>query len=968
MGRINAPLLALNRGEVSKIALARVDVERMRLSAECQLNWLPTVVGAMGLRPGLEFVGEVKNDSPALLLPFVFSKSDTALLELTDHTLRVRVDDTLLARAAVGTVVIDPTFLSGTGWTTANTTAGALVTIGGGFMVLTASAVGSLAQAQQIINIGSVGTEHALRVVVGNGPVTLRLGTAAGLSDLIAETTLDTGTHSIAFTPHATPATLQIESTAARQKYLTQVSIEPAGTLEVPTPWAAADLPNILIDQSGDVIFVTAYGLQQHKIERRGRTSWSVVKYRSDNGPFGGGLVGSVDLTPSAMTGTGYLFAGRPYFQPGMVGALFLLFTAGQSNGALLGAENAFSLPVRVTGVGTASRDYNWSVSGTFVGTLTLQRSFDGPDSGFSDVSSISAPGTITSATGSHADPTTNPSPMLDNLIAWERIGFKAGNHTSGSASVISNYAGGGGWGICRLTTYLSQLQVNMEVLQPFSSLAATQTWSVSDWSDFSGWPTSLVFHDGRLQFAGSDRLWGSQPDDFTGFAQQNSQGEALGDAGAIIETFGSGAVDRVNWLLSLTRLLAGREQQIASIRSSSLDEVLTPTNASSKDCSTNGAARLKALKVDKEGIFVEQSGRRVYQASFDATKADYGTHDLTRLNLDIGKPGFRDCAIARQPDTVAIYVRNDGQAANLLYDPEDAVECWYRMQTLGAFENVCTLPTNTGIETAQYFIVRRIVNGVTRRFIEKLAPRDNCVGGALCQLADSHVIYQGAPAAAISLPHLPNTKVVIWANGADRGTATTNGAGICTMPGGASYSTIVAGLGGDIVNYSGEPTNTMAVPAAYNGLTAEVFSDRRRVGTLTPSGGLLTLPNGRVESNLVAFFGFTAPFYSAKLAYGAQGGSALTQKKKIDHLGMILFDTHYQGIKMGQSFLKLDDLPLMVQEELVPADTVFDEYDEPMIAVPGSWDTDARLCLLAQAPRPAKVGGVVVAITTNEK
>lgn len=971
MARVNAPLLALNRGEVSKIALARVDVERMRLSAECQLNWLPTVVGAMGLRPGLQFVGEVRGDNPAILIPFVYSKFDTALIELTSNVMRVRVNDVLLARVAVSTAISDPSFAGGGAWTTANTTAGASVTIGSGILSLTAGAVGSLAQAQQVINVSAPdqGKVHGLRVTVVNGPVTLRLGSAAGLSDLVAQTTLDTGTHSLAFTPATATVTLQIESTDAWLKTLTGVSIEAAGTLEVPTPWTAGDLGSVRIDHSGDIIYTTAYGLQQYKIERRGTTSWSVVKYRSSSGPFGSGLVGSVNLTPSVYTGNGTLTSDRPYFQAGIEGSLFLLFSGGQANQISLGAANAFSAPVRVTGVGTKARDYTWTVSGTFAGTLTHQRSFDGPDSGFTDVATISAAGTVSSATGSLASG-TQPSPLLDNVIAWERIGFKAGSYTSGAATVVSNYTGGGGWGICRVTQWNSPTSVNIEVLQPFSSLQATLTWAVSDWSSLKGWPTSLAFHDGRLQFAGGDQYWGSQSDNYTGFAQQDSQGDSLGDSGAIIETFGSGAVDSVSWLVSLTRLLAGRDQQVSSIRASSLEEVITPTNVSARDCSTQGVARLPAIKIDKDAIFVEQDGRRVYLATFDPNKGDYGTHDLTRLNLDIGKVGFSRCGVARQPDTVNVFVRKDGQLANFLFEPEDAVECWYRFQTMGWFEDFCPLPTASGIETAQYFIVRRTVNGVTRRFIEKLAPRDNCVGGDLNQIADSHVVYQGAPSATISLPHLPNTQVVIWADGADRGTAVTDGAGLCTMPGGATYSTIVAGLGGDIVTFDGNgtPSTFMTVPAAYEGLTAEVFTDRRRVGTVTVSGGKLTLPNGRKEALLTAFFGYTAPFYSAKLAYGAQGGSALTQKKKIDHLGLILFDTHFQGIKMGQSFTKLNDLPQMLQEAAIPADTVFDEYDEPAISVGGSWDTDARLALLAQAPRPAKVGAVIVGMNTNEK
>jgi hypothetical protein len=219
-------------------------------------------------------------------------------------------------------------------------------------------------------------------------------------------------------------------------------------------------------------------------------------------------------------------------------------------------------------------------------------------------------------------------------------------------------------------------------------------------------------------------------------------------------------------------------------------------------------------------------------------------------------------------------------------------------------------------------------------------------------------------------LPHLPNTDVVIWADGADRGTVTTDGTGVATMPGSASYSTIVAGLGGGVVSFDGgeTPSNTMAVPAAYEGLTAELFSDRRRIGPLTVSGGQIALPNGRKETRLEAFFGFTAPFYSAKLAYAAQGGTALSQKKKVDHLGLVLYNTHFQGVQLGQSFAALDPMPQMLGEAAIAADTVFAEYDEATIAVPGTWDTDARLCLLAQAPRPATVGGVVVSINTNEK
>ena len=105
MGRINTSLLSFNRGEVSRYALARVDVERMRLSAEQETNWMPWVLGPMMLRPGTKYCGGINDNLTCRLLPFVFSNSDLALLELTENVLRIWTvdgdDETLVTRPSV---------------------------------------------------------------------------------------------------------------------------------------------------------------------------------------------------------------------------------------------------------------------------------------------------------------------------------------------------------------------------------------------------------------------------------------------------------------------------------------------------------------------------------------------------------------------------------------------------------------------------------------------------------------------------------------------------------------------------------------------------------------------------------------------------------------------------------------------------------------------------------------------------
>jgi len=970
--RANAPLYSLNAGEVSKIALARVDVTKLRMAAACQVNWLPYVVGPMAMRPGLYYVGEVLGDAPVKLVRFIFSKLDTALIELTANKMRVWINESLVSRAAVATSISDPFFLGLGNWLTTNTTSGAAATVGGSVCTLSCPPVGGLAQIQQTVTVSpsAFGIEHAIRVVVTQGPVVFRAGSTLGGADLIPQTTLDTGTHSLAFTPGSSNLCIQIESTDAWSKTLTSCAIEAAGPLVLPTPWGAADLLNIRYDQSGDIIFIGCYGQPQYKIERRAARSWSTVLFYSNNGPFQASPGIQANFTPGAYSGNTTLTSDRPWFQPGHVGCLFRVFSNGQFNQTILGAQNAFTPAVRVTGVGS-TRNYNWNTSGTWAGKLTFQRSYDSAASGFIDVTTATANGTPTfsSSTGG-----TTGSPDLDNVIAWERVGFKGGDYTSGNVTVSSTYAGGGGYGIFRVTGYNSPTSVNIQVLVPFSTLQATADWVEGDWSAFKGFPTSVAFHEGRLCWFGGNQAWLSASDDFANYADINLDGTATGDSGAINVTLGSGPVDTISWGLSLTRLMLGREQSIMSARSSNFDQPVTPTQIVIRDCSDQGAQRLAAIKAGKRGIFVQQSGRRVYELFFNAQEMDYDDRDLTRLNLDIGLQGFVDIDKTTQPDKMILLPRGDGQAACLLYDVKDEVEAWWRLQTLGVIENVAVLP-QAGIEDLVYFVVRRVINGVTRRFIERLAPRGNCVGGAINQQLDCHMVYHGSAVSTITLPHLPNTPVSVWADGQAIGSGMTNLSGVLTLPDGQAHSNIVAGLAGAVIsNTAASAAGTLTVGAQYNGYPAEVFADIGstgdpvHIGAIVVANGTITLPNGQTALTIIACLGYVAPFMSAKLAYAAQLGSALTQRKRIDHVGLVLYDANYQGIQFGQRFDALDNLPLYEAGTATPAGTTWSEYDEPMIEAPGSWQTDARLCLLAQAPNPCTVGGVVIGLTTNER
>jgi hypothetical protein len=910
MGKQNAPLLAYNRGEVSRYSIGRVDIERMRLSAEEQKNWQPWVLGPMMLRPGLQYCGGINDDLTCRLVPFVFSNTDLALIELTDSIMRVWTvsgdTETLVTRQPVSTTVTSGDFSSSAGWTLTTSGAGASATISGGKLNLSSPVVGGLAQGKTTLSVAAhdQNVVHALRIIVDRGPVRFRAGSTDGASDYISQTTLETGAHSLAFTPTGSNVYVQLETITAQTKIVDSITIEAGGTMELPTSWAEADLQYVRFTQSGDIVFTACQGQQQRQIERRGVGSWSVVLYKSDDGPFQAGNGTDITLTPAALSGNTTLTASRALFNSSHVGCLFRLFSSGQATSNSLAAQNTFGDVIRVTGVG-GDRVFNFAITGTFSATVTLQRSIDSDTSGFIDVANY------TTATSSSYDDS------LDNSICWYRLGIKTGNYTSGTATVTLTYTGGGDSGVCRVTAYSSSTVVSVEVLDAFSSLTATTDWSEGDWSDVVGWPSALNFYDGRLWFAGRDKIWGSVSDDYTSFDPSTE-----GDSGPINRSVGFGPVDRINWLLPLGRLIVGRQGAETSVRSGSFDQPLTPTNFTLKDCSTQGSAALGAVKVDTRGVFVQQSNRRVFELAFSVDSQDYNAHDLTRLNPDIGSEGFVDMDVQRQPDTQLHFVRGDGQVAALLHDAEDQVEAWWRIETDGIVESVAVLPG--ALENRVYYAVNRTVGGSTKRFLEKLARRDQCLGQPEARLADSHIYYSGSAVTTITgLSHLEGESVVVWG-------WNTSSPFTSTLPDGT------------------------------------VVTTGRDLGTFTVSGGQITGLGSSVTDAIIGL-GYSATFKSAKLAYAAQLGSALNQTKKVNKVGLVLADTHVQGLEYGQSFTVMDNMPLVEDGDVLDTNAVWQDFDGMMITVPGEWTTDARLCLRATAPRPCMVLAAVVDVTTNE-
>jgi hypothetical protein len=902
LAREKTELKTFNRGLVSPLALARTDLERVGISAETMDNWMPRNLGSMMLRPGKAYIGNTASDNAAKFIPFVFASDTTALLELTNNLMRVWVNDALVSRPSVSTTVTEGDFDAGlANWDDNSDAGGSILTssLGGEtFVRLIGDGTDAAILTQNItVAAGDQNVEHGLLVELasldytshlsGDKP-TLRVGlgtwSAAAEDTLVPEVILDSGQHHFSFTPSG-DFWIELSNRQNGTAYVKTCDMDASGTLSIQTPWAEADLSNVRWDQSGDVVYVACKDVQPMKIQRYTSDSraWSVALIEPEQGPLNTINTGATTIAPNALTGQVNLVSTGPLWKSTDVGRLIRLDSDGQTVSALnIATDDTWTNPIKVTGV-TTSRIFTVTIASVTDSTITLQRSLTAADGPWE---SLTPTYTV--------DNTFTYDDSLDNQIAWYRIGVDTGNlgatdDASNDIDLTLDYPLGSITGYARVYNVPNNTTGQATVLESFGSTDAQLNWYFGAWSTNSGFPTSVALTEGRLAWAGKNKVWLSESDAYEGFNI-----EAEGDAGPITRTIGSGPVDSVNWMVDTERLLLGTDSKEHSLRASRDDEILTPTNARIKKFGTQGSATVQAVEVDTSALFVQRGGDRLMEARPGAEVVNlgmYATNDLTTFYPEAGDSPIRRIAVQRQPDTRVHCVRADGSVAILLNDKAEQISCWV-MHSGGTVEDVIVLPGADGDgEDAVYYVVQRTVNSSTVRFLEKWSLESENQGGATNKNLDAHITGTVSGGTMSGLDHLEGETVAAWVNGVDAGT---------------------------YVVTSGAITGVTTNGAACVGLA------------------------------------YTAQFKSAKIGM-------LTDKKNIKRLGVIMRNTHYQGLQYGPDFSSLYNLPKVKDGAATAADTVHPTFDEETFAFGGRWDSDSRLCLQAASPRPVTLLAAIV-------
>lgn len=370
----------------------------------------------------------------------------------------------------------------------------------------------------------------------------------------------------------------------------------------------------------------------------------------------------------------------------------------------------------------------------------------------------------------------------------------------------------GSTWGNATITGYISATQVNANVNSAFGATTATTLWRLGLWSATTGYPACSTFFEDRFCLAGSpafpDRVCGSKSSNYEDMSPSNTAGVVANDS-ALSFTLNASDVNAIFSLKGdsrgLTALTAAGEWVISP---SSLGEVLTPTNITAKRVTTYGSKNVLPIKTGRGLVFVQRSGRKLRDFSYNWQADGYAADDLSVISEHITVGGINELAYQPEPQSLIWAVRNDGTLLSCTYEKSQEVLGWARHRLGGdanitdiysaaysKVESIACIPASAATADQLWLLVSRTINGVTVKSIEYMTylyVNAEDVGERF--FVDCGAIYQGAPVTTISgLTWLEGASVSILADGATHPNKTVSGGSITLE---RSASTVHVGLG----------------------------------------------------------------------------------------------------------------------------------------------------------------------------
>lgn len=183
-----------------------------------------------------------------------------------------------------------------------------------------------------------------------------------------------------------------------------------------------------------------------------------------------------------------------------------------------------------------------------------------------------------------------------------------------------------------------------------------------------------------------------------------------------------SSQVNPINQLVSTTSLIALTSHGLFNIDGDGNGGVITGNSPpSARREISRGATRLRPLAIDNAVFHTPAVGYAVRAIGYSFELDGNRSNDVTIFSPHFFE-SFQivDWAYAAEPRSIIWAVRNDGKLLAFTWEQEQNVWGWTLCETQGLYKGVAVI-TEQGEDRA-YFIIERVINGVTKRFVERMA------------------------------------------------------------------------------------------------------------------------------------------------------------------------------------------------------------------------------------------------------
>ena len=320
-------------------------------------------------------------------------------------------------------------------------------------------------------------------------------------------------------------------------------------------------------------------------------------------------------------------------------------------------------------------------------------------------------------------------------------------------------------------------------------SSSTTTDFALGAFSDTTGYPSCVTFFEQRLVFAGTtaqpQTIFFSRSADYENF--DDKYHATVADDDAIVYTIASNQVNAIRFLTATRTLIIGTAGGEFAADGGGTGEAITPTNILINKQSNHGSANVDGISLGNATLFLQRAKRKIRELAYNFDVDGYVAPDLTILAEHITESGITQMAYQEEPNSIVWCVRTDGQLLGFTYQREQQVTAWHRHIFGGSFgsgnavcESVEVLPTDDS-EYQVWVIIKRTINGVTKRYVEYLHKFDfDETDDTSFNYLDSQLAYNGSATTTISgLDHLEGETVSILADGSTHPNKVVSSGGI---------------------------------------------------------------------------------------------------------------------------------------------------------------------------------------------